>query len=323
MGCWSIWCFICGNPNYGGLGYYHHNDVVKHFMQNIEFFKTSKLKKNKKSKTTKSKTYYDPLEKKYIDAYENDKTITDRLNKMGKMTNWLNNLTFLTVDNKIVHNIDDISCNITFEDNAGTIYVHNAYVDTRNSEFKRQNDNNIGFVMHTDCWNFIYKEYGIKLKYGDLPVPNKIDDQDKIFGFLYYGEIEKYWSQFLDFIEIVIDFKEHILSSPLNYGDNVKIIKQNFNKLKIRKDRPSPSTSATFYKNNTYKIGGNGNIWVVKNNKWIEFAKSKTYNEIYSIDKYKKMSSNLRFIGESNDKPIFVKSVNINKKDVEIKYITN
>jgi len=129
-----------------------------------------------------------------------------------------------------------------------------------------------GVFIHIDCWKFVKNEYNIELKYSNLPIIEKKIYSTKIFNFINYGSIEKYWHQFFDFIGIIADSNEELCNSPLKSNLVAKNIKKIISKLKIRNDpeRKGPAVSATFYNNGLYKVGLNGNIWTIKNNKWLE-----------------------------------------------------
>lgn len=300
MGCWDVFCFICGNPCHSMF-----RDSVQFFKDEIEWYKL-----HKKSK------HYQSL-KKWYDIYESKRDIIHEINKAIKSTEWMNKNTMLLATNKIIHGCKETSCNINFVDKNGNVYIHDpagSYKDMNMS---------YGIFIHTDCWNFINKNYGIKLKFSDIPVfvsKNYL----KPVEFINYGKIENYWLQDFKFIEIVIDKNVYICSSPLLEDKNISQIKSNFSKLKIKPDRPSPRSSATFYKSKTYKIGENKNIWFIKNNKWNEL-KDKIIEDtvVYPIAKLSdyKFIHILKYIGEFNSTPVFVKNINKNKKNIEITFI--
>ena len=299
MGCYDIFCFICGNPCHSMF-----KDSEKFFLEEIESYKL-----HKKSK------YYQSV-KKWYDAYESKRDIIQEIKKTIKSTEWMNKCTMLLATNEIIHGCRESSCNIQF------VNKNNNYFHDPDGSFKNWSMS-YGIFIHTDCWKFICKTYGIKLKYSDIPIfvsKNYL----KPIEFINYGKIENYWSQDFQFIEIVIDKNVYLCSSPLLKDKNISQIKSNFSKLKIKPERPSPRTSATFYKSNTYKIGENKNIWFIKNNKWFEL-KDKIVEETveYPIAKLSdvKFINKLKYIGEINSTPIFVKNINKNKKKIEITFI--
>ncbi len=76
--------------------------------------------------------------------------------------------------------------------------------------------------------------------------------------------------------------------------------------------------SATFYKNGLYKVGLNGNIWTIKNNKWIEIKDTIKHKIIGD----NKLLKKIVYIADVNDNPIFVLKRTIKKKIVEYEILT-
>ena len=179
-----------------------------------------------------------------------------------------------------------------------------------------------GVFVHTDCWKYIYNQYKIKLKYGDLFIDSP-KNYNKVIEFLNYDKIDNYWSQDFDFLKTIIDNNEYLCTSPLLKNKNISIIKSNFIKLKIRntEGRKSPLQSGTLYKNNIYKIGENDKIWYTQSNKWIELKDNiieikKELPKNYKFSKY-----DFKYIGEHNTKPIFIKSIDLGKKSIVITWV--
>lgn len=146
-----------------------------------------------------------------------------------------------------------------------------------------------GVFIHTDCWKFVKNEYDIKLSYSYLPIIEKDILSPKIFKFINYGKIEKYWQQDFDFVGVIADSNEELCNSPFKSKLVDKNIKKIISQLKIKNDpeRKGPLASATFYKNGAYKVGVNRNIWYIKNNKWneikdtIKINSNKLKNSLY------------------------------------------
>lgn len=297
MGCFDLFCFICGNP-------YHsmYSDFESEFLENIEYYK--------KDPKSKARIKY----KRYLTMYEKDPNLFDKIKEFVKKTKWMDSCTFLTVTNKIIHKCVNKSCVNEFVDDNGTYYRHDP-----NNIYKYIN-NNRGIFIHTDCWKYIDKKYNIKLKFSDLPIlPNKNILKD--FDFINYGEIQNYWEQNFDFLELFVDKKLYLCSSPLTKDRNISQITKNFSNLKIKGGRKGPSTSATIY-NNIYKIGNNLCIWQTKNGKWVEL-KDKIINKTITIknNKLNGIISEIKFIGENNKKPIFVENVMSSKGQITINFI--
>ena len=281
MGCWDVFCIICGNPCHG---MFEDN-------QNTEYIKNK----------------------------------IEKLKKLYKNTQWMNNCSMLLINNNIIHNVKEVSCNNYFcKKNFCAIHLSK---DTLSSEYSFQNLGLSGIFIHSDCWKFIKKNYGINLKFGDLPKLQN-NSYEKIFN-INYGEIEKYMSQDFEFNQIVIDKKEYLCSSPLKNDKNIKQIKKNINALKIKNDpkRIGPSSSATFYNEGTIKIGKNNNFWIKKNNKWIIINENIIkINMTINLQKINKKDLNflmkIPFIGMYNNNPIFIISSLLKKNNYELNLIT-
>ena len=292
MGCWDIFCFLCGNRCHEAV---YTNEV---FLQNIEYYESGKADKI-------FNTYFKPI----YEIYKKEpKLFEKKIKLLEKNTKWLNNCTFLCANNKIIHDCEEVSCSIDFKDKKNNIYKNRTYYD---------DEGLYGVFTHTDCWKFIKKEYNLSLNYSHLPINIHDSTRYKIFDFINYGVIEKYWSQDFNFMKMIYNGNEELAYSPLKNNLVSKNIKKIFSKLKIRTDtkRMGPAVSATFYKPNTYRVGTNGNIWKVKGNKWIECKdtiKMKLLNPIKKIV----------LVGDYNNRPIFILSMKKNKKTIEYDILT-
>lgn len=273
MGCWDIFCFICGNTCHGPLD------------DNIED--------------------------------DEDDSITPECTIKFK---WLSNCIFLTQNNQIAHQCEETSCNIEFSNRKGVFmqmgYDKQNYIDII--------DVPNGVFLHSDCWNFIKKEFGIELKFGNLPI-TKINSDRKIFDNVNYKPIEQYWGQNFNFKNVCKYKRLHYLcESPLKNSKSASRVKKIFNQLKIRTNRKSPACSASFYKTGSIKIGEDGNFWKIIGGKWMKMngkllksqieCNIKNKNELVKINK-------LPQIGFFNDKPIFVESYGRNKKSKDKIYV--
>jgi hypothetical protein len=324
MGCWDIYCFLCGNPARGIWDNY-----VKLILEDIIYYENSK-----------DKTYIENnkniinLYKKIYEFYKNDKKIINKFkklnktkfivnfNKLNKTTKWMNKCTFLTTDNKIIHNCKEVSCNIDFTDSKKNIYTHDPFKISKSNILEPN-----GVFVHTDCWKYIKNKFNIKLNYSYLPIFSHSIKYtgNKIFNFINYGIIEKYWNQYFDFTNVIIDSNEYLLTSPLVENSLTSLyINKIFSKLKIRLDseRKGPITSAIFYNNGIYKIGLNGNFWQIKSGKWNEIKEP--ISKIIKIINRKNETlfiRQLKFIGEYNNIPLFVKSIKHEKQNNTFEFI--
>ena len=305
MGCWDIYCFLCGFPCYStGFEY-------KNFLEQIETYKANKGNLN-------FRKYFKPIYEEYL---KDPKIFIKKYIQLNKDTKWLNKNTFLCANNKVIHGCTEFACSSTFFDKKGIHYTHSAVYN----EFELY-----GVFTHSDCWKFIKNKYKIDLTYSYLPIVNvNIKQTDKkIFKFIDYGLIEDCWGQFFDFEKLIVLGKEDLCSSPLKNKLLDKHIISVFNKLKIRTGdkRSGPIPSATFYKAGTYKVGLDGNIWVTKGGKWT--LTSQTGPEHSNTVKIKFTSSNLKvikkivFIGDSNTEPLFVVNIKKNKKTTEYELLS-
>lgn len=221
-------------------------------------------------------------------------------------TNWLNNCTVLTTDNKIIHDCEEVSCNVDFEDKQGKRYTLNV------PKMCDQYYEKCGTVLHTDCWKFIKNKLGIELMYSHLPI---IKLNFKNLLDINYFDITKFQGQDFDFENLYKFKKKYYSFSPLKNTRNSSRIKKIITQLKLKKDttRKGPPVSATFYKKGTIKIGNDEYFWIISKGKWHRIS---TKPEL--IIKEKKKKENIPFIGEYNTKPIFIKSIDKNK----VTYIT-
>jgi hypothetical protein len=252
MGCWDIYCFICGNPCHGLL-----DDELNE----------SKLIK--------------------------------------KSLNWMNKCTMLLVDNTIVHNVREYSCNTSFSNK--NFKAEHLYSFDSELNFKFNLNQNYGIFIHTDCYNFIKKNYNINLKFSYLP---KFDNLIRLYN-INYGEIEKYWEQDFNFQQIILDKKLYLCSSPLKNDKNIKQIKKNVKALKIKNiSRVGPLVSASFYNENDIKLGNDKYLWIKKNNKWQQINEKpiKLLINLKKNTKHESYLEKLRYIGQYDIKPIFIVS---------------
>jgi len=182
---------------------------------------------------------------------------------------WLNKALILT-ENGVINNVKDAAPDIEVD---GKIY----------SKYKPgKGDYNLnkkwGYLFHNDCYKLYEDTYG-KINMNDI-------DHDKMGGLISYNllpdkEINKYQGQYF-YTNLAYLEKPYLLESPLvNLENRERILKVKFptlsNSLKIesktnskkmsKKERPSPSESATLFKIGTKKIGNDGNEWIIKVNK--------------------------------------------------------
>lgn len=294
MGCWDIFCFACGNTCHS---------LFKDFIQGIEEDYKEYIQSNKKEKNG---SFYNKLFKNI----SSDPKFFSKLKNLYKTTQWLNNNTFLTVDDKIIHGCREVSCNITFKDTKNNIY----HQTLNTNQYNLLEKANCGVFLHTDCWKLIKSHYKISLKYSDLPALYEKKEYNKINPKINYGVIEKYWDQDFDFFNVTLDSNEYLCESPLKNVKNQSRIKKILTQLKINTDpkRTGPSVSATFYPEKTIKYGLDKGLWIKSGGKWVKLKEPIKSTSI-TVD-YNKIDKNIVFIGEPSSIPIFISSIKPDKK---------
>jgi hypothetical protein len=286
MGCFDVYCLLCGNSCYGF--------EIEGVLDNIKIYEENPKK-------------FKSLERIYK-AYSKDKNFIDKLKKFKNDVIWIYSCTFLTLNNQVIHGCREVTCGNIFNDKNNNQYIH---FDKKYT--KKEINKSYGVFVHTDCWKYIKKEHGIELNFSHLPY---INDVLKVDAKTYYP-MTQYYEQYFNFIDAFIDGNSDYCKSPL-----VKptIIKKVFSQLKIKHNpsRKSPESSASLYPTNTYKVGNNGNIWIKQNGKWMEckdtIKGTVTINTNARFNKY-------RFIGEDNTKPVFIEYIDIKGSKAEIHFI--
>jgi len=295
MGCFDLYCFICGNSCY---------DVDFNELENIDILKQEK-------------------------------------NNINKSIKWLKKCTVLLANNKVIHDCFDSNCSGVFslkkkkKSNSTELFDCTGNKNKFTTYFS--NITNFGIFLHDDCWNFVMKKYGIKLEYQNIPVLNLYQGRDIMYGRVCtednvnYGAITKYWSQYMNYEKMFLDNNIWMAYSPLvnNSKNNIRI-KKIIKQLNLKKiDRPSPSISATFFRNGNIKIGNNNKFWIIVNRKWKEIKEEeviqKKYNNIKINNNIVSNINNIPQIGSYNNKMIFIKNYNYNNKNkkLNIEFIGN
>ncbi len=294
MGCWDIFCFACGNTCHS-----LSSDYIQNFMELYKEHINSKSKK---------KSYYTKL----FYQISSDPDFFSKLKVLNKKTQWLNKCTFLTIDDRVIHGCKEIGCNIDFKDTKGNIYSQDL-----NTQIISKLTTNLGIFIHTDCWKYIKSQYGLNLKYSDIPVIKEPKQFYKINSKIKYGLIEKYWEQDFNFMQVVLDSNEYICETPLKNKANSVRIKKILTQLKINTDkkRTGPSVSATFYPESTYKIGLDKEIWEKKSGRWVKVSEPIKTSTIEISDEIPKKIQKIVGIGEPSDKPIFISNMKLEKKN--------
>lgn len=111
MGCWDVYCFICGNS-----------------------------------------------------ASESSNVLND-LDKKIKIK-WLKKCIILLTNNDVIFNCENSYGDNEFKDKNGNVYL----CEINSKLYKQYKDTykGCGIFLHSDCYKYVYNNYGIKLKYSDV-----------------------------------------------------------------------------------------------------------------------------------------------------------
>jgi hypothetical protein len=255
----DLYCIICGNCSWNKL-----TDSYDIFIDNCKTI-SENIKNNKNITDEKLLNNLDKYSNmnKYID----EKTY----NILKKYTEYMDNITLLTQNNKIIKDANWIS-GVTYEDPNNEdedeeidnlYYVYQNYYETLSDD----DPNFIGSkLIHTDCWRYIKHKYNKELKYSDLIKTTiryeNITELEKNKKMLFpplnidYGEIQNYWSNDYGYLiwNIIIDKKYYLLQSPLHLlkklSGGTRIKKKN-SKKNSKKKRNSKRNSKRNIKRNS------------------------------------------------------------------------
>jgi hypothetical protein len=122
-------------------------------------------------------------------------------------TSWLDKCTIL-LSSGVIHDCEETGCSVEFTDKKGQTY----FLDTEK-----------GLFLHTNCFRFVKKHYGVSLTLASLPSKQLGHKKYKAFP-INYGDIEKYWRQDFLFDRVVADGKSYYLCNPLTNEQNAKRI---------------------------------------------------------------------------------------------------
>jgi hypothetical protein len=275
MGVHDIYCVICGITTTGI--HWYKNDIEE----------LEEILKKRKFNVPSSGKYKTRLGKKekVIDnkLKENYKKYIKDLNKIQKKFKWCDDL-YLITENKLI-NVDN---SFKLEDRGGFLKDKIFYI-TENIFWRKTGENINTLCCHKSCYKLLLKKLNYKLKIED--VENKLDEISllKSYGSIvnkYKGEQYFPWTWMIlnvssfnsferllnDNIKLKISKNVNYLMDPLKNKINeeriLKIWKPIVNKKKIlKKDRQSPSESATLYSVGKIKKGNDGNMYEVVINK--------------------------------------------------------
>ena len=272
----DIYCVICGIQAKGIHWYENDLEELKYILNKGKYKVPSKSKKHKLSLGSKEKE----ISPKIKDSYKN--FIKD-MNKIKKNFNWCNKCILVT-DKKVVK----INNKYDQDDRGGFIINNQEY----NTEKFLWGTSTRALICHQSCYKLLSDKLKYKLKIDDIQ--DKINDHSLLKR--YGKDVDKYsgaqdfpWTWMIlgespfNIFEILLDQNKKIkISKNLNYlidplknkqnEDRItKIWKPIISKVKkkshLKKDRPSPSESATLYDVGKKKKGNDGNIYEVVVNK--------------------------------------------------------
>lgn len=287
MGCYDIFCFICGNPN--------RHIWNEEYREQLSDLNLSKVKEDK---------------------------IIKNFNQLIKNSEWLNNCTLLLENDKVIHDLQEHACNTQFRDKNNT-----EYDVLQSGHNKRKTPNGIflhtdcwNFVkqkykINLKCSDiYPYIEYSKK---GYTTVK-------KIFGEIenYWGQDFDFIKIAIDNKNYLCSSPLKNDKNITQIKKNVARLK-----LKNDPKRKSPLCSATFYKEGDIKLGKNNKFWTIKKNKWLEITESlitQTFKiNIKDISiKQKKFIEKIPYLGLHNKNPIFLKSINWTDTKCEIEFLS-
>jgi hypothetical protein len=253
----------------------------------------------------------------YHEKYPN---LLKDMKELIKKTRWMDKCSMLQINDTVSHGYKEYDCNNLFCKKKECIeHLEWASVDTLSDKY--------GIFIHTDCLKYVKKKYGVELRFSNLPKINMQTTYNKHLFDVNYGEITKYKGQDFNFLQIAIDMKSYLCSSPLKNDKNISQISKNIHALKIHKmndkKRKSPNVSATFFKDGEIKLGKNKKFWIISKNKWVEIKEDVISIKV-EFDKNNKSimnyAKNIPFFTRTNTIPLFIYSIKKTKTNKDTKY---
>lgn len=161
--------------------------------------------------------------------------------KLLKEHSWLDKLLLITKDNEIIKDVISAGEMCVYKDNVRYCPGYDTITDS--------------YIIHCDCYKILKEKYG-KITY-EMISKGKSTGNTNIN--------HKYQNQFHDYVKAYMD-DPWTLESPLKNSKTLKVVNSfKLPRLKtvIKKDRPSPSESATSFPVGTKRKGNDGNMWIV------------------------------------------------------------
>lgn len=260
-GGYETFCTLCGGPiHYEKIitniellkkylnkkDIYENLDILRKINHELYMFSSNFELKKKKKKEKNILTLEDTIE------------LLKSL-KIPKEHKWLTKALILT-ENGIIKNVEDAYPII---DVNGKHYFFQKPKNKSDLDFL----DGWGYLFHNDCYKLLQNTYG-NFSINDI----KDDVVDVLLNkYPANDHIIKYQEQ--EFLTNLAYFEDpYLLESPLiNKKNRERLLKFKIFKIKTKnnskKERPSPSESATLFDIGTKKIGNDGNEWIIKENK--------------------------------------------------------
>ena len=282
------YCEICGAPfrsfNISGKLFKFKNTHKKYF--DIIKKKEPKIFNNIVQNSLDKETFIRELEESKVLSDDIIDKISDQVVELkDKKYNWLNDLVFLHPTGKIIKVKDDLTASSKFVDK--NYKLNPFYVDENKYKYEYVGTPmGEGISIHNDCYKLL------KSKIGEFNIFNFYRKIKKIYYFRMdpfnndkiNKTVMKCQKQLYSWFNYFYNNIEYVLESPLNNSKNKnRILKikniyslknnklESYNNKNInnkkKKDRPSPSESATKFKLGTKKKGNDGNMWIIVENK--------------------------------------------------------
>jgi hypothetical protein len=250
MGCWTIYCLLCGGPTINEKILTDHD---KYLM----------LKKYEED-------YANVRQRREKDRIANEgNALLEKYAKKKREYEWLNNCVILCNDGKNYWGIEWGVCE--------QFYRKNNF-DREINTFDRKTHLPNNYVMHKHCHILLESTTGKKIHHDDIPgeyiVKNNFTNQ---FSGVDYGKIKDY--QHAEFNATRCFYQDRwLLESPLSKNQNQQrvlgIIAEVFGEslspntdvhvqVKRGKLRKGPSESATLFPEGTKKLGNDGAMWII------------------------------------------------------------
>lgn len=135
-----------------------------------------------------------------------------------------------------------------------------------------------GVGVHQACRTLVQRATGVSLTFFHFNVD--AIEANNTYGGVNYGTVQRYMAQYFEF-DAAWHHHRFLLESPLANAANGKRVLAVFRKCKIRAGvRPSPSASATLFRDDARRTGNDGGLWVVKDRRWTPLTAERERMEI-------------------------------------------